>query len=56
VYGRDFGTGSSTTVDPTTIGRRSQLHGFGGVRLEQNVLIGDDGCDVLTAAIPLPPS
>src|SRR5215213_6844191 len=29
------------------------LQGFGGVRLEQNVLITDDGCEVLTAAIPL---
>jgi Xaa-Pro aminopeptidase len=33
--------------------RVDQLGGFGGVRLEQNVLIGDDGCEVLTAAIPL---
>ena len=30
-----------------------ELHGFGGVRLEQNVLITDDGCEILTAAIPL---
>ena len=33
--------------------RIEQLQGFGGVRLEQNVLIGDDGCELLTAAIPL---
>lgn len=33
--------------------RVGQLGGFGGVRLEQNVLIGDDGCEVLTAAVPL---
>jgi Xaa-Pro aminopeptidase len=33
--------------------RVDQMHGFGGVRLEQNVLIGDDGCEVLTGAIPL---
>jgi Xaa-Pro aminopeptidase len=32
--------------------RVDRLHGFGGVRLEQNVLIGDEGCEVLTAAIP----
>jgi Xaa-Pro aminopeptidase len=33
--------------------RVDELHGFGGVRLEQNVLITDDGCEVLTADIPL---
>jgi Xaa-Pro aminopeptidase len=33
--------------------RVDELHGFGGVRLEQNVLITDDGCEVLTAAVPL---
>jgi Xaa-Pro aminopeptidase len=33
--------------------RVDELHGFGGVRIEQNVLITDDGCEVLTAAIPL---
>jgi Xaa-Pro aminopeptidase len=33
--------------------RVDQLQGFGGVRIEQNVLIGEDGCEVLTAAIPL---
>ena len=33
--------------------RVRELQGFGGVRLEQNVLITDDGCEVLTAAIPL---
>jgi Xaa-Pro aminopeptidase len=32
------------------------LRGFGGVRLEQNVLLGDAGCEVLTAAIPLAPA
>jgi Xaa-Pro aminopeptidase len=30
-----------------------ELHGFGGVRLEQNVLITDDSCEILTAAVPL---
>jgi Xaa-Pro aminopeptidase len=33
--------------------RVDELLGFGGVRIEQNVLITDDGCDVLTAAIPV---
>jgi Xaa-Pro aminopeptidase len=36
--------------------RVDSLAGFGGVRLEQNVLIGEDGCEVLTAGIPLPPA
>ena len=33
--------------------RVDSLLGLGGVRIEQNVLITDDGCDVLTANIPL---
>ena len=33
--------------------RVDELHGFGGVRLEQNVLITDGGCELLTAAVPL---
>jgi Xaa-Pro aminopeptidase len=36
--------------------RVNQQHGFGGVRLEQNVLITNDGCEVLTAAVPLAPT
>jgi Xaa-Pro aminopeptidase len=31
----------------------SMLH-FGGIRLEENVLITDDGCDVLTCDVALP--
>jgi Xaa-Pro aminopeptidase len=33
--------------------RVDELLGFGGVRIEQNVLVTDGGCEVLTAAIPL---
>ncbi len=33
--------------------RVDELHGFGGVRLEQNVLITDDGCEILTSSVPL---
>jgi Xaa-Pro aminopeptidase len=33
--------------------RVDELQGFGGVRLEQNVLITDDGCEILTAGVPL---
>ncbi|HEX2432364.1 MAG TPA: aminopeptidase P family protein [Gaiellaceae bacterium] len=33
--------------------RVDDLHGFGGVRLEQNVLITDSDCEILTAAVPL---
>ena len=33
--------------------RVDELLGFGGVRLEHDVLITHDGCEVLTAAIPL---
>ncbi|MDX6600519.1 MAG: Xaa-Pro aminopeptidase [Gaiellales bacterium] len=33
--------------------RADELRDFGGVRLEQNVLITDDGHEILTAAIPL---
>jgi Xaa-Pro aminopeptidase len=33
--------------------RVDRLQGFGGIRLEQNVLVTDDGCELLTAAVPL---
>jgi Xaa-Pro aminopeptidase len=33
--------------------RVDELNGFGGVRLEQNVLISDDGCEILTAAVAI---
>ena len=33
--------------------RVDELLGFGGIRIEENVLVTDEGCDVLTAAIPL---
>ncbi len=42
--------------DDVVSDRLEQLQRFGGVRLEQNILIGDDGCEVLTAAIPLLPA
>ena len=42
--------------DDVVWNRVDQMRDFGGVRLEQNVLIGDDGCEVLTEAIPLPSS
>ena len=33
--------------------RVDELDGFGGVRLEQNVLITDEGCETLTGAVPV---
>jgi len=33
--------------------RVDELRGFGGVRLEQTVLVTDDGCEILTAAVSL---
>lgn len=34
--------------------RVDEMLGFGGIRLEQNILITEDGCQVLTADVPLP--
>ena len=39
-----------TDVDWTRV---DSLLGFGGVRIEHDIVITDDGCDVLTANIPL---
>ena len=35
--------------------RVDELTGFGGVRIEQDIVITDDSCEVLTAAIPVAP-
>jgi Xaa-Pro aminopeptidase len=39
--------------DEVNWSRVDELLGFGGVRLEHDVLITADGCDVLTAAVPI---
>ena len=42
--------------DDVVWARVEEMLGFGGVRLEEDVLITDGGCEVLTAAIPLAPA
>ncbi|HZT90843.1 MAG TPA: aminopeptidase P N-terminal domain-containing protein [Gaiellaceae bacterium] len=32
--------------------RVDELRGFGGIRIEDNIVVTDDGCEVLTAAVP----
>jgi hypothetical protein len=41
----------SDAVDWTRVDR---MLDFGGIRLEDNVLITEDGCEVLTCDVPLP--
>jgi Xaa-Pro aminopeptidase len=41
----------SDAVDWTRVDR---MLDFGGIRLEDNVLIREDGCEVLTSDVPLP--
>jgi len=47
------GTTREELRDAVDWDRVDSLLDFGGVRLEENVLITDDGCDVLTRDIPL---
>jgi len=39
--------------DHVAWGRVDSMLGFGGIRIEDNVLITDDGCVTLSADIPL---
>jgi Xaa-Pro aminopeptidase len=42
-----------THADAVDWGRVDRMLDFGGIRIEHNVLVTDDGCEILTADVPL---